>query len=216
MTEQLEARQLFQAAYENRYTWGASFPGYEADVSVQRGTAVYTGKICIKSDLSFEILEVSDEAAREEIKGQLWEIAVHRARKPFEETHGKNIFTLGERDETGAVEILVSGKAMGDRYKVRDNVVVLVHRRIHSVVVTINTLSTLDTGSGYLSLRYDSVYHDAQTGELKGSSLMEDGYEKIGNYYIITRRTIHGEENGQQTTSEFAFSNVKLLEPVAV
>ncbi len=142
---------------------------------------------------------------------------MHRVRRPFEETHGKNIFELGETDDAGAVEILVSGKAMGDRYKVRNNEVCLVHRHIHGVVVTINTFSAINTGEGYLSHRYDSIYHDAKTGEQKGAPQeFEDSYEKIGNYWIMTRRTIHSEENGQPVTTEFAFSNVKLLQPVAV
>lgn len=160
--------------------------------------------------------DISDEKAQDLIKGQVWEIAVHRVRKPFEETHGKNIFELGETDETGAVAIKVSGKAMGDGYKVRDNIVSLVHRHIHGVVVTINTFSTIDTGEGYLAERYDSVYHDSKTGELKGSSQSEDSYEKIGNYYILTRRVIKEDQHGETVVTEYGFSNIRLLTPVAV
>ncbi|UBF24889.1 DUF3386 domain-containing protein [Kovacikia minuta CCNUW1] len=217
MTEQLSARNLFRAAYENRYTWDKNFPGYTADVQLRQGDQVYTGKIQINSDLSFDVTDVADEAAKKAIHSQVWEIAVHRVRRPFEETHGKNTFELGETDPTGAVEILVGGKAEGDRYKVRNNEVCLVHRFIHGVFVTINTFSTIDTGEGYLSHRYDSIYHDAKTGEQKGGIQdFEDTYEKIGHYWIMTRRDIHSEEDGQPATTEFAFSNVKLLQPVAV
>ncbi len=216
MTEPQSAREQFRAAYENRYTWDSSFPGYSTDITVKQGDQLYTGKARINHDLSYEITDVSDEKAQDLIKGQVWEIAVHRVRKPFEETHGKNTFEQGETDETGAVEILVSGKAMGDRYKVHNNVVSLVHRHIHGVVVTINTLSTIDTGEGYLADRYDSVYHDAKTGELKGSSQSEDTYEKIGKYYILTRRIIREDNQGQTSVTDVGFSNIKLLEPVAV
>lgn len=216
MTEQQSARELFQAAYENRYTWDKNFPGYTADVRLQQGDEVYTGTIRINPDLSTEVTGVDDKSAKEDILNQLWEIGVHRVRRTFEESHGKNTFDFGETDETGAVEILVSGKAMGDRYKIRNHEVSLVHRHIHGVVVTINTFSTLDTGEGYLAHRYDSVYHDVKTGELKGSSKIEDSYEKVGNYYIITGRVIHSEQDGKPVTTEFAFSNVKLLQPVAV
>jgi hypothetical protein len=95
--------------------------------------------------------------------------------------------------------------------------VCLVHRFIHGVFVTINTFSSIDTGEGYLSHRYDSIYHDAKTGEQKGSIQdFEDSYEKIGNYWVMTRREIQTEEDGQPISNEFAFSNVKLLQPVAV
>ena len=216
MTEQKSARELFQSAYENRYTWDKNFPGYTADVQLQQGDEVYTGTVRINPNLGVEVTGVDDEKAKEDIVNQLREITIHRVRRTFEESHGKNTFDFGETDETGAVEILVSGKAMGDRYKIRNNEVCLVHRHIHGIVVTINTFSSLDTGEGYLASRYDSVYHDVKTGELKGGSQAEDSYEKVGDYYIMTRRTIQSEQDGKPVTTEYSFSNVKLLQPVAV
>jgi hypothetical protein len=217
MTEQTSARDLFRAAYENRYTWDSNFPGYSADVMLKQDDAVFSGKVRINPNLSVDVMEVEDEDAKRDIQEQLREIAIHRVRRSFEDTHGKNTFELGETDETGAVEILIGGKASGDRYKVRNNEVCLVHRHIHNIVVTINTFSSHNTGEGYLSHRYDSVYHDPQSGELKGGpSTFEDDYEKVGDYYIMTSRLIHTEQDGRTITTEFAFSNIKLLQPVAV
>jgi hypothetical protein len=212
MPEKQSARELFRAAYENRYTWDKNFPGYTADVQFKTGDQVYTGKIRINSDLSFDVSDVVDEEAKKAIHSQVWEIAVHRVRRPFEETHGKNTFEYGATDPDGAMELLVGGKSGGDRYKVRNNEVSLVHRHIHNVVVTINTQKTIDTGEGYLSHTYDSVYHDPKTGEQKGSpQQFEDSYEKVGNYWIMTCRIIRSADGD----SEFSFSNVALLQPVA-
>ncbi len=55
MAEQQSARDLFRAAYENRYTWDKNFPGYTADVQLHQNGEVYTGKIRINSDLSFDV-----------------------------------------------------------------------------------------------------------------------------------------------------------------
>jgi hypothetical protein len=215
MTEQRSAREFFRAAYENRYTWDKNFPGFSADVQLRQDDRVITGTIRITSDLKAEVSGIEDEAAKKAIHDQAWEIAIHRVRREFEDVHGANQFEYGETDGTGAVEILVGGKSSGDHYKVRDNVVSLVHRHIHGVVVTINTFSVHNTSEGVLAHRYDSVYHDPKTGEQKGGKAeFEDNYEKIGNYYILTSRAIHSEQDGQPTTTEFAFSNVKLLEPV--
>ena len=136
VTTTLNARDIMRAAYENRYTWNSDFPGYTADVTFQQGDEVHAGQVRINSDLTFEVTEVEDEVAHKAIHDQVWEIAVHRVSRPFEKTHGKNTFELGETDETGAVEIIVAGKAMGDKYKVRDRTVTLVHRHIHGTVVT--------------------------------------------------------------------------------
>ena len=216
MTEQLEARDLFRAAYENRYTWDNNFPGYTADVTVRQGGEVHTAKVRITEKLAVEISDIADEQVKQSILEQVREIAIHRIRRSFEETHGKNTFSYGETDETGAVEILMGGKAEGDRYKVRKNEVCLVHRHIHNIVVTINTFGTHHTSEGYLSHRYHSVYHDAKTGEPKGESEFEDNYEQVDNYYILTQRVIRAIEGDRQVTTEFTFSNIALLQPALV
>ncbi|AFY95111.1 DUF3386 domain-containing protein [Chamaesiphon minutus] len=212
MTETRSARDLFQAAYENRYTWEPNFPGYTATVEFKHGDLVLTGTVAVKANLSAEVAGIDDEEARKAILGQLNEVAIHRVRRTFESTHGKNTFSYGETDATGAVEILMGGKSEGDRYKLRNNEVCHVHRHIHGIVVTIDTFSSHDTGAGYLSHRYDSVYADPQTGEVKGGKIVfEDNYQKVGNYQILSQRIIQAEENGQPTTTEFNFTNIELL-----
>jgi Protein of unknown function (DUF3386) len=211
----MDVTALFRAAYENRYTWDKDFPGYEMEVTLQEGDQVYTGHARVNRNLSVEVTHVDDEQAKQTILGQLQEIAIHRVRRTFEQTHGQNTFTQGETDATGAVEILVGGKSEGDRYKVRNNEVCMVHRHIHGIVVTINTFSSHNTGEGYLSHRYDSIYQDPSTGELKGpKTLFEDNYQKVGHYFLMTSRTIQAED--QSTSTTFNFSGIKLLEPALV
>ncbi|MBD2607676.1 DUF3386 domain-containing protein [Scytonema hofmannii FACHB-248] len=213
---QISAQEFFQAAYENRYTWDKNFPGYTADITFKENDKVITGKIRINADLKAEVLDVQDEQAQKLIHGQAWEIAIHRVRRSFEDVHSTNTFSYGKTDETGAVEILLGGKCQGDGYKVRNNEVCFVHRLIHGTYVTINTFSSHNTGEGYLSHTYDSVYHDPKTGEQKGGrSEFTDEYEKVDNYFILNRREIRTQTEGQLSTQEFIFSNIKLLEPVA-
>ncbi|BBA79256.1 hypothetical protein RGRSB_0713 [cyanobacterium endosymbiont of Rhopalodia gibberula] len=207
-----EARELFRAAYENRYTWDSNFPGYTADVTYQRKDKIFTGQVRVNQNLSAEVLNVDELEIKKELHHQLWEIAIHRIRRAFEDTHGQNTFTYGGTDDTGAVKLLVGGKSEGDSYKVRNNEVCYVYRHIHGIIVTINTFSSHNTGEGYLSHRYDSVYHDSETGELKGgTNNFEDNYEKVGRYYILASRIIQTKEQGQIKTETFNFSNIQLL-----
>ena len=196
-----------QSAYENRYTWDQNFPGYTAEVTFSSGSGVYTGKVRVNPNLSVEVLDIADDTAKQAITEQMREIAIHRVRRSFADTHGKNTFSLGETDDTGAVEIIVGGKSAGDRYKVRNNEVCMVHRHIHGIVVTINTFSSHQTPAGYLSHRYHSVYRDPQTNEVKGESTYTDLYTEVGGYQILSDRTI--ESNG--TTTTFSFRNIQLL-----
>jgi hypothetical protein len=210
---QVSARDFFRAAYENRYTWDNNFPGYTADVTLIADGKTVTAKAQVNADLKAEVSDIEDETAKKAIHGQLWEIAIHRIRRPFEASHGENTFSYGKTLEDGAVEILMGGKAEGDRYHVRDNEVSMVHRHIHGTVVTIHTFSSHDTGAGYLSHKYDSVYRDPATGEQKGGrSVFEDNYEKIGDYVILTERKIHTETDRGTVEQIFRFSNIQLLD----
>lgn len=216
MTEQNNARDLFRAAYENRYTWDANFPGYSADIEVKQGEEVYTAKIRINKDMSVEVTGIENEQVQESIYTQLRDIITHRKRSSFEQAHAKNEFNLGQTDDSGAVEILVKGDAMGSNYKVREQVISQVSRTMGRISFVIDTKETLDTGAGYVPTRYDVIFRNAQSGELTAQRQHEDYFEKIGDYYIMTREVIHSTENGQQITTEFNFSNIKLLEPAVV
>lgn len=209
---QVSARDLFQAAYENRYTWDANFPGYTADVTFIHGEQTVTGQAQVGADLKAAVTGVEDEAVQKAIHSQLWEVAIHRVRRAFEATHAKNTFQYGQTLEDGSVEILITSGADGDRYHLKDNEVTMVHRHIHGVVVTIHTFSSHDTGQGYLSHRYDSVYHDPATGAQKGDRcVFEDSYTQVGDYVILSERKIQSDTAHGPDEQIFRFSNLALL-----
>ncbi|MBD1837968.1 DUF3386 domain-containing protein [Coleofasciculus sp. FACHB-64] len=216
MTEQANARDLFRAAYENRYTWDTNFPGYSADVELKQGDEVYKGKIRINSDMTVEVTGIEDETVQESIYTQLRDIVTHRKRGSFDKAHGKNEFNLGETDASGATEILVKGDAMGSNYKIRGTEICQVSRVMGRMAFVIDTAESLDTGEGYAASRYDVVFQNPQTGELLREMQFEDTFEKVGDYYVMTKQVIHANEQGQKTTTEFNYANVKLLEPAAV
>jgi hypothetical protein len=207
--QEVSTRALVKAAYENRYTWDKAFPGYTADVTLKLGDKTFQGSAKVNADLTAEVFGVEDEEAHKIIKNQLWEVAIHRVSRPFEKSHGENTFYAEGTDDDGALKIAVGGKAAGDAYKIKDNEFTMVHRHIHGVVVTINTFSSYDTGSGYLSHTYDSVYHDPKTGELKQArSEFTDDYTQVGSYTILAKRTVTSAEG---PTMEIEFSNITLL-----
>ncbi len=206
---QVSAREMVQAAYENRYTWDKAFPGYTTNVTLKRDGSTVQGSARVNPDLSAEVFDVADETAQKIIKSQLWEVAIHRVSRPFAKTHGENTFSIEGTEEDGAVKIAVGGKAKGDAYKIKNNEFTMVHRHIHGVVVTIHTFSAYDTGSGYLSQTYDSVYRDPETGEVKQDrSEFTDDYTEVGGYTILAKRTV---KSADGSSTEITFSDIKLL-----
>ncbi len=215
MTESMNARDLFRAAYENRYTWDANFPGYTADVELRQGDEVYRGKICLNRDFSVEVREIDNEEVQESLYTQLRDVATHRKRNAFEKAHGANTFSLGETKSTGATEILVQGDAMGSNYEVRNNQISLVSRVMGRMAFVIHHKASLDTGAGYISSNYTAVFRNPQTNQVIRQMEFEDTYEQVGDYYVMTDQVVHSREQGQTSTTEIKFSNVKLLQPVA-
>lgn len=232
MTENNLARDRFQAAYENRYTWNENFPGYTADLELRQGEGssppskggacepreeVYNAEIHVNSDLSVEVTGIEDEQVKESVYNQMRDIITHRKRNSFDNAHGKSTFSLGEEDNSGAVEILVKGDAMGSNYKIRGTEICQVSRVMGPIAFVINTNESLDTGEGYVSTGYNAIFRDSKTNELKGKREFKESYEKFGNYYLPTEQVIESiDKDGEKITTEFIFSNIKLLEPATV
>lgn len=167
VTPGTDVREAFRAAYENRYTWEAGFGGYQGRCIWIQGDRRLEGRFSVGADLKATVEGIEDPEVHKAISSQLWEVAIHRVRRPFEQTHGGNTFTAGDTDAVG-LEVIVGGKGDGDRYRILDKVVRMVHRHIHGTVVTIFTESVTDTGAGYLSHTYSSRYSDPQTGAPRG------------------------------------------------
>jgi hypothetical protein len=212
----------FRAAYENRYTWDPGFGGYAGRcVCEQPGAAGeddrrVEGRFQVGADLKALVEGIDDEAMHKAVASQLWEVAIHRVRRSFEQTHGENTFTAGESDAVGT-EVIVGGKNAGDRYRINGNVVTMVHRHIHGTVVTIFTESTTDTGRGYLSRSYTSQYAEPATGALKGGlSRFTDTFVPLteGGPWVLAERVIETEAFGEVPAGRQVF-RFEDLEPLA-
>ena len=187
-----DCREAFRAAYENRYTWDPGFAGYRGRCIWQQGDRRVEGTFTVGADLKASVEGVDEAEVQKAIASQLWEVAIHRVRRGFDQVHGENTFTAGDTTDQG-LEVLIGGKGEGDRYCIKDDVVTMVHRHIHGTVVTIHTGSTTDTGAGYLSHTYSSQYSDPETGAARGGeSQFEDSFAPLhdGGPWVLEQRVI--------------------------
>jgi hypothetical protein len=206
---------LFRAAYENRYTWEPDFGGYKGRCIWEQGDKRVEGSFVVGADLKATVEGISDEEIHKAMASQLWEVAIHRVRRSFEQTHGSNSFSAGNTNTIGT-EVIVGGKNTGDLYRIKNDVVTMVHRHIHGTVVTIFTESTTDTGSGYLSHKYTSQYSDPASGELKGAiSRFTDTFVPLNNsgLWVLGERVVASDAHGDIPASEqrFLFENLEAL-----
>ena len=197
----------FRAAYEIRYTWEPGFGGYQERCIWEQGDQRVEGSFQVGADLKAQVEGIEDEAVHKAVASQLWEVAIHRVRRSFEQTHGENTFTAGDTDAVGT-EVIVGGKNAGDRYRIQNDVVTMVHRHIHGTVVTIFTESTTDTGSGYLSRSYTSQYSDPATGAARGgASRFTDTFVPLteAGPWVLQERVVETDAFGDQPAGRQVF-----------
>lgn len=209
-----DLREAFRAAYENRYTWDPGFGGYQGRCVYEQGEQHVEGLFRVGADLKAVVEGIDDVEIHKALAGQLWEVAIHRVRRPFEQTHGENTFTAGDTSEEG-VEVIVGGKGEGDRYRIKDDVVTMVHRHIHGTVVTIHTQSVTHTGSGYLSRTYSSQYSDPASGAPRGGvSHFTDTFVPLveGGPWVLSERVVETRDADQQQRTVFRFEDLQPLD----
>ena len=210
-----DCRAAFRAAYENRYTWDPGFSGYQGRCVWIQGDRRVEGTFTVGADLKASVVGIDDAEVEKAIASQLWEVAIHRVRRSFDQVHGENTFTAGETTDEG-LEVIIGGKGEGDRYRIKNDVVTMLHRHIHGTVVTIHTGSTTDTGAGYLSHTYTSQYADPATGEARGSeNQFEDTFVPLeqGGFWVLQKRVIGtaSETSESEGTQIFQFESLQAL-----
>ncbi len=214
LIEKDNCRKLFKRAYENRYTWDPAFAGYNGSCSFEEKEISFKGKFVIDSDLKSNVKNIKNDTISKLVSSQLWEVAIHRVRRDFDSVHGENTFLFGNSNEVGQ-EIIVGGKNSGDRYRIKDDIVTMVKRRIHGKLITIYTKDIQQTGYGYLSQKYTSQYQDVETAQpITGLNDFEDVFSRIEDspYWVLSQRRIITEKYRDIPASEktFRFSDMKL------
>ena len=208
-------KELFQKAYENRYTWNNDFAGYEGKCIFSKNNDIHEGKFVLRKNFKTEIQDIFDQEIVKSISSQLFEVSIHRVKRKFTEIHSKNNFTLIKDSDSG-VEIIVSGKCEGDKYRVKDNCINMVYRKIHGIIIEIFVQEFFDTGSGFLSKEYTSQQIDPDTLKPISQKLeYKDEFKNIGtnDIWLLNSRSIkYMNKNNEEEIQKFIFENLTLLD----
>ena len=211
---EINCKEIFKKAYERRYTWTNNFSGYEGKCIFSVNSDSYKGDFVLGKDFKPVIHNIDDQEIVKSISSQLFEVSIHRVKREFDQIHSKNNFNLIKDSESG-IEMIVSGKSEGDKYRVKNNSINMVYRKIHGVIIEIFVQEFLDTGNGLLSKKYTSQQIDPNT--LKTNSLKleyEDRFINIGsqNVWILNSRSIkYLNKNQEEEIQKFTFEDLSLL-----
>ena len=213
-TEEINCKEIFRNAYENRYTWKNEFNGYKGKCIFFINNNIHEGEFLLGKDFKPNIQKIEDEKIVKSIASQLFEVCIHRVKREFNSVHSENNFNLIQNSESG-IEMSVSGKNQGDKYRVKNNSINMVYRKIHGSIIEIFVEEFLDTGIGSLSKKYSSQQIDPDTLETNSQKFeYEDEFLYMGkdDYWILNSRTIkYLNQNQEKETQKFVFEDLSLL-----
>ena len=212
--KEINCKKIFQSAYEKRYTWNDGFKGYKGKCIFFIGGNFHEGNFVLGKDFKPKIEKIKDQEIINRIGAQLFEVSIHRVKRDFQSIHSKNNFNLLESSDLG-IEMQVSGKNEGDKYRVKENCINMVYRKIHGTIIEIFVQEFLDTGTGFLSNKYTSQQIDPDNLKTYYPKLeYEDEFVNIGdkNTWILNSRTIKNlNRNQEEDIQKFIFEDVCLL-----
>ena len=175
---------------------------------------IYEGEFLLGKDFRPNIQNLEDEKIIKSISSQLFEVCIHRVKREFKSVHSENNFNFLKNSESG-IEMSVSGKNQGDKYRVKNECINMVYRKIHGTIIEIFVEEFLDTGIGSLSKKYSSQSIDPDTLKAKSQKLeYEDEFINIDeeNDWILNSRTIkYLNQNQEEEIQKFVFKDVSLL-----
>ena len=212
--KEINCKEIFRKAYENRYTWKNDFHGYQGKCILLTNNKIHKGNFVLGKDFKPIIQKIDDKKVVKSIASQLFEVCIHRVKREFESVHSENNFNLLKNSESG-IEMSVSGKNQGDKYRVKNNFINMVYRKIHGTIIEIFVEEFFDTGIGSLSKKYSSQQIDPDTLEINSQRLeYEDEFVNIGkdDYWILSSRKIkYSNQNQKEETQKFVFEDLCLL-----
>jgi len=212
--KEINCKEIFKKAYENRYTWKNDFRGYQGKCIFLTKNNIHKGDFVLGKDFKTNIQKIEDEKIVKSIASQLFEVCIHRVKREFEAVHSENNFNLIKNSESG-IEMIVSGKNKGDKYRVKNNSINMVYRKMHGTIIEIFVEEFFDTGIGSLSKKYSSQSIDPETLKPKSQKLeYEDEFINIGeeDYWILNSRTIkYLNQNEEEERQKFVFEDLSLL-----
>ena len=211
---EINCKAIFKKAYENRYTWNNEFNGYKGKCIIFVNNNFYEGEFSLGKDFKPNIQKIEDDKIAKSIASQLFEVCIHRVKREFKSVHSENNFNLLKNSESG-IEMGVSGKNQGDKYRVKNDCINMVYRKIHGTIIEIFVEEFCDTGIGSLSKKYSSQQINPDTLETNSGKLeYEDRFINVGSkdIWILNSRFIKClNKNHEEEVQKFHFEDLTLL-----
>ncbi len=207
-----KARELLQAAFEKTARWQPDFKGFQADLRINVNGKETKGTVTVKGPRDVTVT-IDDEKLQTWAQDQIGMIAVHRGPRNFQESDGKYALTLGgEESHPLGQRLNINGDGMGSWYRIKDNRITQINRKMPRAAFTINVEdSAMTQDQKHLTTRYTVYYFSPSDGSLKNVDSFSDTHIRVGNSDLPATRRIISYENGEIVARTLTFENHTML-----
>ena len=207
-----QARALLQQAFESTARWQPDFRGFSADLTINTNGQLMSGTVVVKGPREVTV-QLSDETIQKWAQEQIGMITVHRAPRKFEESDGKHRLTMEAGDQHPLGRRLdIHGDGMQSFYRIKDNRITQINRKMPHVAFTINVEESSTTqDQKQLTTKYTVYYFAPKDGTLRNVESFTDTHVRVGASDLPATRRIISYENGTVLVRTLTFSNHKLL-----
>lgn len=207
-----KAKDFLRRAFNKTYRWPAGFSGFSADLVVEEAGRRARGAVEVRSSRDVRVT-LDDESFAKWAEGQISMMAVHRGPRTFEESDGKHVLTFGEDDgHPLGRTIRIHGDGMGSFYRVMDDRIRQINRRMERIAFTINVDDSLVTEDNrHLTTRYVVYYYSPADRRLNNVDSFLDQHAVVSGVYLPGVRLLSFSEGGDTVVRRMQFSHHKLV-----
>ncbi|WP_447971628.1 DUF3386 family protein [Nitrospira sp. M1] len=207
-----KAKDLLRGAFERTARWQSDFKGFQADLRINVDGKETKGTVTVKNSKDVTV-DIADEELKKWAQNQIGMIATHRGPRSFEESDGKYALTLeGDDSHPMGQRVTINGDGMGSWYRVKDNRITQINRKMPYVAFTINVEeSALTQDKKNLTTRYTVYYFSPKDGSLTNVESFSDTHTRIGASDLPATRRIISYENNAIVTKTLTFDNHTML-----
>ena len=150
------------------------------------------GTVTVKGPKEVAV-HIQDEELQKWAQNQIGMIAVHRGPRSFEESDGKYALTLeGDEGHPLGQRININGDGMGSWYRIKDNRITQINRKMPHIAFTINVEeSAVTQDQKHLTTRYTVYYFSPKDLTLSNVDSFTDTHTRIAASDLPCNSTNH-------------------------
>ena len=204
------AVEFLQQARDNREVLSETFPGFRSKLTVHFEGQMYQG-ICsfrLPGDLKVTMQNADVPPG---VTATIHSMLMHRA--PSSRMSPQEA-RYGQVDDSPLGRELLLSDHHESTYRIRDNQIIQVDRRLSDPRFVLTVLETQTTESGrYLPRHVFAVRFDRSTGAVREAWTYISEFQKVGGEYLPKSRQVIRTDEGRTTALLIEWSDIELLEP---